>query len=203
MKKILLIIITVFAITALTACTNNVEIAQEQSTGQASEQTDGKAQERETQQTAQTQEQSSLGNVEKDFGTYNVFDGWYEDTDFAQGAFTYIPDGTVISVPFDSVSVSHGTNRYTVDEHEMFRDAILEQLVPMLPNNVQLNANGFFTEKGYNCYEFEILYPADEAQRQAYIVGEKEFVLIDEMNFGGEESTGLFYEIINSFEFAD
>ncbi len=140
--------------------------------------------------------------IEQSFGSYEIPSNWYEDTEFVAGAFSYIKNGTKISEPFNSVTVLTGSNKYTAEEHELFRDAIVEQLTSTLSKDqgATLEAEGVMTDQGYHCYIFEIKYPSGEYQKQAYIVGENRYCQVDEMNLKtGEESDEVFQGILDSY----
>ncbi len=143
-----------------------------------------------------------MNTIYKDFGSYEIPNNWYEDITFVTGAFSYIKEGTIISEPFNSVTVLYGSNQYSIDEHELFREAILNQLVGQVADveDVEILGEGIVTSQGYYCYIFELRYNSGEFQKFAYIVGEKKYCQVDEMNQGtGEESGDVFQSVVDSF----
>lgn len=48
----------------------------------------------------------------------------------------------------DNISINFGTNRYSTEEHERFRDAIVQQLLAQLESvDAQPNGDGTHTEQ--------------------------------------------------------
>ena len=87
-----------------------------------------------------------------------------------------------------------------VEEHEKFKEAILEQL-GMQKNLIDtLNSSGFTTDKGYPAYKFVITNQKLTAT-QYYIVGDNKFVLVYESNYTGNKEIDKQAEyIVNTFE---
>ena len=88
----------------------------------------------------------------------------------------------------DNISIEVGTNRYSADEHEKFRDAILRQLAMQLQGvDAELTGDGTFTEQDYVVYIFTISQE-DVVTKQYYIVGDQRYCLVHLTNFTGSES---------------
>ena len=81
-----------------------------------------------------------------------------------------------------------GTNRYSADEHETFRDAIVQQLLRQLQGiDADLGGDGTHTEQGYIVYIFTIK-ESDVVTKQYYIVDDYRYCLIHLTNFTESES---------------
>jgi len=94
------------------------------------------------------------------------------------------------------------TNPYMVEQHEVFRQSILSQLMKNnnLPENTQINASGFTTENGNIAYSFEIVLSDDEVMTMHYIVGDKRHCVIQEVNYNNSESCSeAVQRVINTF----
>ena len=77
-----------------------------------------------------------------------------------------------------------GTNKYSSEEHEKFKTAILNQLSMQISssNDLKINANGSYTkDNNYVVYEFDIYEEKENiTTKQFYIVGDYKYVLIHE-----------------------
>ncbi len=187
-NKIRVIIICILCTILLTGCMNMTENVEESSKIE--------------------EEEDSLADIEKEFGGYKVPDDWYEDTKFMKDAFSYIKTGTAVNEPFDCVVVYADVNVYKADDHEVFRDAIVQQLPSLVPDGTELIGEGIYTKQGYACYIFDIVYaetPYPEVEEEyhrkiAYIVGENKHCMVEEIWFGeGAESHEVFQGILDSF----
>lgn len=88
----------------------------------------------------------------------------------------------------DNISIEVGTNRYSVDEHEKFRDAIVRQFTIQLRGiDAELTGDGTYTEQDYIVYIFTIS-EKDVVIKQYYIVGDQRYCMIHLTNFTGSES---------------
>lgn len=125
-------------------------------------------------------------------GEYTVPEGWVKAEKYSSGEqIFYVEEGHEEDGQPDNISISIGTNRYSADEHEEFREAILRQIMMQIGKQpgVQLYGDGTHTEQGYVVYIFTI----EEEQegivtKQYYIVGDRRFCLIHLTNFTGSES---------------
>ncbi len=125
-------------------------------------------------------------------GEYTVPEGWVKAEKYSSAEqIFYVEEGHEEDGQPDNISISIGTNRYSADEHEEFREAILRQIMMQIGKQpgVQLYGDGTHTEQGYVVYIFAI----EEEQegivtKQYYIVGDRRFCLIHLTNFTGSES---------------
>lgn len=125
-------------------------------------------------------------------GEYTVPEGWVKAEKYSTAnQIFYVEEGHEEDGRPDNISISIGTNRYSADEHEEFREAILRQIMMQIGKQpgVQLYGDGTHTEQGYVVYIFTI----EEEQegivtKQYYIVGDRRFCLIHLTNFTGSES---------------
>ena len=101
----------------------------------------------------------------------------------------YIEEGHENDEKPDNISVHVGKNKYSLDEHEQFRDAIVQQILMQLDGiEAQLNGDGTYTEQGDLLYIFTI-DEGDIVTTQYYIVKDYGFCLIQLTNFSGSETT--------------
>lgn len=88
----------------------------------------------------------------------------------------------------DNISIEVGTNKYNADEHEKFRDAIVQQLTMQLQGvDATLTGDGTYTKQNDILYIFTIS-EEDVVTKQYYIVGDKRYCLIHLTNFTGSEN---------------
>jgi len=154
---------------------------------------------------------------EKDFGSYKIIKKW-EEVDHDRDNYVYCAPNTnggrrSDGSAYNNIIVTHGTNRYDEDEHEEFRDAILQQLGMQVgssdSDDVQIHSGGSTTENGYILYEFEIIdSDQDTRQVQYYIVGDREYVLVSEMVWDEDEAQDddidkVASAIVDSFEWSE
>ena len=141
----------------------------------------------------------------KAFGSYTVPAGWEENREHStRDKFFYIAVGSDTGrEPPDNISVNSGTNRYSLEEHEQFRDAIMKQLAGQISkqDNTTLNGTGTYTEAGDVLYIFQIVEEdLNITTTQYYIVGDYQYVLVHETTYGDSpETDGVAQAIVNSF----
>ena len=100
----------------------------------------------------------------------------------------YIEEGHEEDETPDNISIHVGENRYALEEHAQFRDAIVQQLLVQLDGiEAELNGDGTYTEQGDLLYIFTI-DEGDVVTVQYYIVKDYGFCLIQLTNFSGSES---------------
>ena len=127
---------------------------------------------------------------ETDFpGSYTVPDGWVKMEKYSTGnKIFYVEEGHEDDELLDNISIEVGTNRYNVDEHEKFRDAIVRQLTMQLQGiDAELTGDGTYTEQDYILYIFTI-NEEDVVTKQYYIVGDQRYCLLHLTNFTGSEN---------------
>lgn len=123
---------------------------------------------------------------EKDFGSYIVANNWIESQSHSTtNKFFYIKNQTVEEEERpNNISINMGTNKYSSEEHEKFKTAILNQLSMQISssNDLKINANGSYTkDNNYVVYEFDIYEEKENiTTKQFYIVGDYKYVLIHE-----------------------
>ena len=123
---------------------------------------------------------------EKDFGSYIVANNWIESQSHSTtNKFFYIKNQTVEEEDRpNNISINMGTNKYSSEEHEKFKTAILNQLSMQISssNDLKINANGSYTkDNNYVVYEFDIYEEKENiTTKQFYIVGDYKYVLIHE-----------------------
>lgn len=123
-------------------------------------------------------------------GSYTVPDGWVKAEKYssAEKVF-YVEEGHEEDELPDNISIEVGTNRYSEEDHESFRDAILRQLYAQASGlDASLTGSGTFTEQDYFLYIFTIS-EEDVVTTQYYIVGDKRYCLVHLTNYTGSEST--------------
>ncbi len=102
----------------------------------------------------------------------------------------------------DNISVNVGKNKYSVQNHEAFRDAILRQLSMQTEGeNVELKGEGTYTDQGYLVYIFTVRDAGSEMfTKQYYILDDYRYCLIHLTNFSGEdEAERAAAAMMNSF----
>lgn len=135
-------------------------------------------------------EQSTPLENETDFpGSYTVPEGWVKMEKYStEDKIFYVEEGHEDDELPDNISIEVGTNRYSADEHEKFRDAIVRQLTMQLQDvDAELTGDGTYTEQDYIVYIFTIS-EADVVTKQYYIVGDQRYCLIQLTNFTGSET---------------
>lgn len=160
-----------------------------------------------------TSEESS--KEDSDDGRYSLTNcsfsvsGDWEQVDKDNSAYVFCLKGTYkgknADVP-NNIMVSYGTNRYSEDDHMMFREAILRQLSEQIKGSdvSNVNASGRSTTKGYIVYVFEMKGDTQE-KVQYYIVGDKEYVCVSVMIWDyyaaeGDNILDVAKAIVESFE---
>lgn len=132
------------------------------------------------------------GNTDDFPGEYAIPDGWVKAEKYSTAdQIFYVEEGHEEDAQPDNISINIGTNRYSAEEHEDFKNAILQQIMMQIGKQpgVNLYGDGTYTEQGYITYIFTI----EEEQegivtKQYYIVDDYRFCLIHLTNFTGSES---------------
>ncbi len=122
-------------------------------------------------------------------GSYTVPQGWVlSEKHSTDSQLFYIEEGREDDETPDNISIHVGKNNYSLEEHQQFRDAIVQQLLMQLEGvEAQLNGSGTYTQQGELLYIFTI----DEGHvvtTQYYIVKDYGFCLIQLTNFSGSEA---------------
>ena len=163
---------------------------------------------------AENSEASSVvdadGNIRETrfFGTYTIPAGWTEAPEFSTDEkWFYVKDGTDLSSPTSNISVECGTNRYSADQHEAFRQAIVSQLAQQTSaaGSTSMTGTGTSTDAGDVLYVFTIENSDGTTTIQYYIVGDKQYVMVHATDFYDEAIPDLqetARSIAYSFEWA-
>ena len=143
--------------------------------------------------------------LEKDFGTYEIPVDWMESkTHSTENKFFYVKEGEDDEEKPNNISVNVGSNNYSEDEHESFRNAIINQLSMQVGNdeNVEVTANGSNTTNGYIVYTFNIIEKDENiTTTQYYIIGDHKYVLVQETKFmDSEETDDAAQKIVDTFK---
>lgn len=134
-------------------------------------------------------------------GSYTVPEGWVKAEGYSnEYKVFYTAKGHENDEQPDNISVNFGSNPYSLEEHEDFRDAIMRQLLfQVRSSGVPVNGQGSRTAHGDVLYIFTI----DEGSivtKQYYIVKDYGFCLIHVTNFtGSEEVYDVAQAMIDSF----
>ena len=140
--------------------------------------------------------------ITTDFGTYNIPDTWIKRDDHSTySKYFFANRNDTNSIP-NNISVEMGTNRYSVEDHLQFRQALVTQLTMQAKAyNMTINAAGTTTKNGYIVYTFE-LKGSSETTIQHYIVGDYKYVLVHETIFreDNNDTNNAANVIVNSFE---
>ena len=105
----------------------------------------------------------------------------------------------------NNVSINQGSNKYSVDEHEKFRDAITSQIVNQIgkKEGIELDAKGSYTKNNYILYTY-IIKKEDVKTTLCYIVGDYKYILVQETNYDdSEELYEVTKNIVNTFEWKE
>lgn len=147
---------------------------------------------------------NNRGNIIRtSYGTYSIPSTWAKHEGHSSSVkyfFTNKKDRNN-SLP-NNISVEQGTNKYSKDNHIMFRQAIMSQLSMQTRGmKATIKGGGGTTKKGYPLYTFIIEYD-NQKTVQSYIVGDYKYVLVHETIFRGDgkDCDNAAREIINSFE---
>ena len=117
--------------------------------------------------------------------SYTVPDGWVKAGEQMGMAF-YTEDGHENDAMPDNISVSIGESRYSLDDQETFKAAVL-QLIGMQigdSSGTQVYAEGITTEQDLITYKF-VIDDGDTVTTQYYILKDYGFCLVQLTNFTG------------------
>lgn len=215
-KYIALLLMSVFCLTSCTQQTtpqqSNVAEEVEQNTTEENDteqENNTESKENDIEQTENAVTDENGTTYTKSFGTYTVPTGWIESTKYStSGKFFYVADGTEDQQLPNNISVNMGTNKYSADDHILFRQAIVNQLVMQLPKDTQLNGSGSFTANDYVLYTFTFSITENDTTLNAtqyYIVGDKKYVMVYESVYDGntEEVDAIAKNIVDTFQWSE
>lgn len=123
----------------------------------------------------------------KSFGQYKVPSNWIESkTHSTNSKFFYVLSGHDNDARPNNISINKGTNKYSENEHDKFKTAIMQQLSMQIGkrDDVTIKANGSTTDNGYILYTF-VIYDesSNTTTTQYYIVGDYKYILVHETVF--------------------
>ena len=101
----------------------------------------------------------------------------------------------------NNISVEYGTNKYSKDNHMMFRQAILSQLLAQSKRyNTTIKGDESYTKQGYILYTF-VMESENSKTVQYYIVGDYKYILVHETVFDNnkEDADNAAKYIVDSF----
>lgn len=123
----------------------------------------------------------------KSFGEYKVPSNWIESkTHSTNNKFFYVLNGHDNDAKPNNISINMGSNKYSVNEHDKFKTAIINQLSMQIGNrdDVTIKATGSKTANDYILYTFIINDKSSNiATTQYYIVGDYKYILVHETVF--------------------
>lgn len=142
------------------------------------------------QQKEKTQDETDAEEEVEFPGTYTVPEGWVKHTQFSTAdTIFYIQEGQEQEQFPDNIAISVGSNPYSLEEQEQFREAITQQLLMQLQGvKGELKGDGSYTAQDCVLYTFTI----DEGgiiTKQYYIVDDYRFCLVHLTNFTRAESS--------------
>ena len=143
----------------------------------------------------------------KNFGSYELPKNWIESKEHSTTKkFLYILQGDEKNVKPNNIAINFGTNRYSKEEHEKFRRAILNQISTQIAGEkgTKINANGSTTNNGDIVYTFIVKESTGITTVQYYIVGDYKYILIQETVFEeSEEIDNVAKGMVNTFRWND
>ena len=122
---------------------------------------------------------------EKDFGTYEIINGWIEEKTHSTGDVSfYIEKGTENDNPPNNIAVSEAKNKFKKSQHEEFKEAIMAQVSAQMPENsdAKVEMDGV-TTKNKNIVYIVTIEEKEMESKFYYIVGECRFVMIQTSRF--------------------
>jgi hypothetical protein len=122
--------------------------------------------------------------IKKPFGSFSLPNDWVELTQYSKnGKYFYSHKSEKGDSDITNISIEAGRNRYALEDHTAFRDAIVRQLATW-GGDAQINGSGTFTKNNYPLYIFTILEEEPHVTTiQYYIVGDKKYILIHLTDF--------------------
>ncbi len=149
-------------------------------------------------------QQTEYGMKAADFGSYNVPAGWVKAERYStEDKIFYVQEGEEEDEQPDNISIEFGRNKYKLEEHMKFRDAIVKQLAMQLSGrqDTMVSGEGVYTDQEYIMYVFTIEEEESGIMtKQYYIVDDYRYCLIILTNFDGSgEAVRAAGEMADSF----
>ena len=122
-------------------------------------------------------------------GSYTVPDGWVRSEVYSTDEkIFYMQEGHEDDEQPDNIAINVGTIPYTLEEHEQFRDTIVQLLLQDLEGtDAQLDGDGTYTKQGDLLYIFTIA-ESDVVTKQYYILKDNAYCLVQLTNFSRSEA---------------
>jgi len=130
--------------------------------------------------------------ITKSFGSFSIPDDWVEIPRYSRnGKYFYSHKSEQVSSNMTNISVEIGINPYKLDDHMIFRYAILRQLL-MQARGMEVGGSGTFTKNEDPLYIFTIEDKVNNVTTiQYYIIGEKKHILIHVTDFHNKNITNV------------
>lgn len=134
-------------------------------------------------------QESSFKREDSIPGSYDVPKGWVKSNKYTTDSkIFYTNKGYENDEHPDNIAISVGNNKYSLEKHVQFREAIVQQLLMQSDGiEAQLNGDGTYTKHGDRLYIFT-LDEGNVVTTQYYILKNYGFCLIHVTNFSGSKS---------------
>ena len=189
-KKVVVILLAVLvSFGTFTGCSKKITEVSSDSTSKTKRIFDESLKSENNSKVEQSESIPSEIDEEMDFpGSYTVPDGWVKAEQYStKNKIFYVEEGHEEDEMPDNISIEIGTNRYSLEEHEQFRNAIVRQLsMQISSSDAQVTGSGSTTAQDYILYIFTIS-EEEIVTKQYYIVDDKRYCLIHLTNFTGSE----------------
>ena len=143
------------------------------------------------------------GSISTDYGEYILPKDWCINEEKSTESFNVHMDENVIFQEETSYFlIESGKSPYTKEEHGLFKQRILSQLLQddNLPEDANIDMVSSTTENGNIVYSFNISISGNERMTLNYIVGDRRYCLIKEVEYkGGGYTFDAAQYVINSF----
>lgn len=137
------------------------------------------------------------------YGKYEVLDGWIKNKEHStDDKQFYIKEEDSNNSRPNNISVNGGTNKYSKEQHTLFRQSIMNQLsMQTKGTGAIINGSGATTDNGDILYTFTVT-DATSITTQYYIVGDYKYFLVHETTFTDEteEADECAKYIVNTFK---
>ena len=153
----------------------------------------------------ETEDNDGILEVEAEFGTFVIDNGWVEASGSSSSGYTFCNEVDVNSSQApNNLMVKNDTNYYSAEEHEDFCAAILQQIHGQAAS---YNGTACMTEYGTfgenMCYRFD-MDCEDFDVIQWYVIGDHEYVMfslmiVDEDRAEDDNCMQMAEDAVNSF----
>jgi len=143
------------------------------------------------------------GSVSTNYGDYVLPKGWCINEENSTESFNvHTKEDVIFQEETSYFIIESETNLYTREEHELFKQSILSQLLQddNLPEDANIEVISSTTENGNIVYSFRIGISSKERMTLNYVVGDRRHCLIKEVVYqGGGYTFDAAQYVINSF----